>query len=235
MDNLTKESVHALHDAFKAGLLVVEEQPRTSLGISQTIFNQVGEPLLRWVHYRLLESAKWDPRPPSPNHPFRAALSISQIVRDETGLTLNDHNQYAGIVGDVSRVLKANGLLYIRGQKIWVKPWEGIEELRYVPTGHKIDLKVEKRIEEEADKPVTSRVDLRAFKAPDADPEKVLDFVSRFIPAALKVQQELTDSKQRVLELENQLAEIEEAKRLAEENTENWSGVSDTIGELLKG
>lgn len=229
-DVLTKDSVTRLHEAFKSGVLVVEKGSKGQPGFNRESFAKVGEPLMRWVHYKLMESARLDPRSPFPDHPYQATRSVISVLVDE-GL---DREEYRRLAGDVSRNLQANGLAVKRGKaggRLFLRDWT--PGLTYKPVGSgskKVDLQLEKRIEEEGGKPTVSRIDLRSFKVPDPTPEKVLEFIQSFVPAALKVQDTLTQTRQALLEAQNRIVELETAKV----ETNEWEGVSESIGDLLK-
>lgn len=228
-DHLTKESVERLYEQFVKGIDYLQGLNRQSLGFNKRSFNDVGEPVLRWLHYKLMESAQWDPKAPHAAFPFKATRSMSEVVRAEVGVT--EHAMYATFVGDSTRVLKVAGAIFIKGQSIWLRPWDGEVKLNWIPYT-KVDEQVEKRIEEHADTPVNSYVDLRKFKVPDASPESVMEFITNFVPAAIKVQDDNTVLRQKVLELTNKLTELEEAAEAAD-TREAWKSVTDSLSEFL--
>lgn len=233
-ESLTSESVTALYDAFKAGLLKVESPENGNLHLNRPRFAEVGPSLLRYVHQRMLSTAKLDPHPPDHLFPYRASITLTDIVRSEFPED-TPREKYSGLVGEIGRLLKANRMAHIVPGPggIWVGHHiPSDEDMKYMPSTGKRDHKVEKRIEEEADKPVSKRTDLRAIKLPSGDPESVMEFVERFVPAALKVQDENKALKDEVLELKALLAETIEAAEKLEENGK-WSGTADRIKDLM--
>lgn len=240
-DHLTKESVHALHDAFIEGVLTLERTPKGSIGLNSRTFEEVGEPIVRFAHARLWEQARpnKDPRLSEYSHYSRANLVA---ILTAAGVSDTGTGKAYRLGGDIGRVLSGSGLAkYIEG-KWYLRPWNS-DRLQWVVRHTKIDPATEQRIEEEADKPVESRTDLKTVKLPANTPESILEFVERFVPAALKVQAqrdsardmarkyhaELVDAQAQIERLKAQLEEAAESK----EEQAAWSGVSDRVSQLL--
>jgi hypothetical protein len=235
-DHLTSESVKALHAAWKEGIEYLQSEKRSTLGFSRESYELVGEPMLRYVHSKLLLGAKWDPKAPDKEIPFKSRTSITQVIRDEIGVASEPAQRYIHnpLVGDISRHLKYAGLAYVGNGKqgVWVKPWTN-ETVPYVHSHVRVkvvpDPREEARIAAEANKPVNSKIDLRSFKVPDPDPEKVLDFIQRFVPAALKVQDRLVAVQAEVDDLRDQIDQL----RVTQTNKQ-WEEVTKALQEQLK-
>lgn len=242
---ITKESVERLHKAFVDGMeLAQADASGKHFGINSRIFGDVGEPIVRWVHHKLMESARLEPNPPNKAFPYHATVSISDILRKE-GIDIRGGSVSSTygtrIVGDIGRVLKYNGLMFNSGYRgkggtnsLWIKPWDPALDIQQPASHWKPDYSSEKRIIEESDKPVRSRIDLRSFKVPEPKPDKILEFIQRFVPAALKVQDQLTDTRQALLEAQTRIMELE-SQINDQAETQQWEGVTDELASLLNG
>lgn len=237
-DALSKESVHQLHQAFVDGVLELPETPKGDIGLTQKTFDQVGIPILRYMHYRLMRDAKSNPGELHPEFPYRSTASLGEIMKEEGIEGPEKRHGNPRLIGDAARILQQSGIaLHDQRGRIggywYLKPWDE-EKVEYFAQSHtvKIDPKVEKRIEEESGTPVNSKIDLRSIKRPDPDPKSVMEFIERFVPAALKVQDkyevvhaDLQAALERIADLEAQL-EVEEDK-------EQWRGVGSKLDNLL--
>ncbi len=115
---------------------------------------------------------------------------------------------------------------------LWLAPWPEGRELRYAGSskyGTITDPREEKRIADLSHAPVTGHVDLRIFKAPSPTPEAILAWVERFIPAALKVQQDLTETRKALAEAEAKLAGAQA------QAASPWAAAAEGIANLLSG
>ena len=218
-DHLTKESVHSLHDAYRNGVLRLREKSNAKkgqFGFTQETFNEVGGAILRYVHQMM-----WERSHPSdlPDFERVSRFSVSKFVRQEYG-TNESGNINGRFVGDISRMLQIAGVARYIGNRWYLKPWDATN-LRYAHahefTQIRQDQGLEDRIDEEKEKNKDVKVsrDLRSIKLPkEFTPESVKDFIERFVPAALAIQDELDELK-------------------SKEEADHWAGLESTLKDAL--
>lgn len=251
---ITSDSVKRLHEAYVKGVEYLRRQGEEGdynwfPGINAENMEVAGEPILRYVHAALLRTARLSPNPPNPRYPYKASLSISDVVRAEVGKWPGGGEKaraYAqsvkeggparvspNMVSSITRLLRGNGLIWkmkARDQLVWVRDPGGVPAFAYTPNRReRPDPKLEKRIEEEAIKTVSTlrtRRDLRSIRLPEAKPEAVMDWAKRFVPAALDVQAALEKAEQRIAELEEELA--------AKTESGQWEGVTSELEEMFR-
>lgn len=223
---LTSSSVKSLHEKFVEGVSYLPRSDKGDFGLTKKTYSEVGEAICEYVHRRL-----WDSSAPAGSSAvakgfLRRSSKTPYDVLIQAGVIRDGDFRHPRLSHDITRILTKAGLMArIPGSNNYLlRPWNP-ESLRYV-SGYKakIDPREEKRIEAEADKPVRSITDLRVIKMPDSPtPDAILEFIERFVPAALKIQEE-RDKLQAQLEAEAQKAE-----------QGAWNKASDRIHELLKG
>ncbi len=237
-DALSKENVHRLHEAFVNGVLELPETPKGDVGLTQKTFDQVGIPILRYMHYRLMRDAKPNPGELHPEYPYRSPASLGMIMKEEGIEGPDKRNGNPRLIGDAARILQQSGIALHdqrgrTGGYWYLKPWDE-ERVEYFAQSHtvKIDPTTEKRIEEEANTPVNSKIDLRSIKRPDASPDSVMEFIERFVPAALKVQDKYEMVHADLQTALNRIAELEAQLEVKGEE-EQWKGVGSKLDDLL--
>lgn len=237
-DVITKESVHRLHNAFIEGVLQLERTKAGDIKLNRKTFPEVGEPIVRFIHTKLWENSK-------PNSTGRfvdfsrvTAKSVNAILVEEgvqhtSSRDKNGHDKTVSLGGDVSRVMQNAGIALYRRPYWFLKPYSS-ERVQWWSADQgliKVDYRDEKRMEEEAEKSestLNSRIDLRQIQRPkEFTPEAVADFIERFVPAALRVQEsyeKLQGIHAAVLDELNQKATEDE-----------WKSVADVIDQVLSG
>lgn len=234
-DSLNKKSVHRLHEAFQNGVLELEPTDSGDIGLHKQSFEKVGIPIIRWVHYRLMSGAR-----PNPDKefgfPYRSEVTVSQIF-DEEGIEREGDKykrRHPRLLGDITRIMQRSGIALHRGKYWYLKPWDE-SQVEYYSYGQRltVDEKTEKRVEEESDQPVNSKIDLRSIQVPDEiTPETIMNFVERFVPAALKVQDKYELVHKDLQEAHQAIANLE-AELEGKAEKEEWQGVGSKISDLL--
>jgi hypothetical protein len=237
MDLISKENVHSLHDAFVEGILELPRTKAGDVGLTQITFDAVGVPIVSYVYTRLLASADKNTTGTLGTYPYVTNKSIHSILHDE-GVFHSQKKTSVRLASDITRILSMSGIgHYVRAGHTWyLRPWDE-EKVEYFSSYEKkimlVDASVEKRIDEEADKEVKSSYDLRTFKAPEgSDPKEYIEFLTRFIPAALAIQTERNEALLQIQMLEADLQQASEAEAKAKLSGE-WVSVGDQIKELL--
>lgn len=209
-DHLTKESVHQLHEAFINGALhlqeIAERNRTKEAGLTYGNFDELGPPILKWVHHLLWASGSDNNTGELSGYPRVTRKSVASVLLAD-GLTSNLPGKadmaHTRLNGDITRALQASGLAKYFYGKWYLKPWSN-HNLRYMSSNEftkwrKRDARAEKRIAEEkakTEKVVVVKRDLRSIRLPKSnDPEEIMAFVERFIPAALAIQDELEELK----------------------------------------
>lgn len=226
-DNLTKESVHRIHEAFMEGVLEIDRTKAGDLKFNKRSFERVGVPVARFVHAKLWESGRDNNTGKFIDFPRVTDVSLDGVLSKE-GVTHKNGGR-ATLGSDIARVLQHAGIALYRRPLWYLKPFneDKVEWATHADVATKNDPKVEKRIEEFLDMPVTTTIDLRSIKRPEVyTPESVAEFVEKFVPAALKVQDLLVEALQT---LADHVGKEEEKKAKA------WEGVGSKIEEALNG
>lgn len=238
---LTSDSVKSMYEAFQAGLLVTE-RPEARIPSMRSDEGDVNEAICRWVHYRLISSATYEPRKaPHPAYPYRATMWVSTVLAEGGGERWQKRTEGGDAYGKhvaayVTRALVANqvAIKTSAGKSfLWLAPWPEGRKGRWGGFSHlstiRPDFREERRIEEHSHAPVSEHVDLRIIRAPNPDPTSIIAWATRFVPAAIKVQQDLVETRKRLAEAEAKLAELE---ALA---SSPWAEAADHIATLLEG
>lgn len=227
-DVITKESVHRLHNAFIEGVLELDRTKAGDLKLNRKSWQAVGEPIARYIHTKLWESSKPNKTGKFIDYPRVSDVSINGMLREE-GIEHTGKHSTVTLGTDVGRVLQQAGIALYRRPLWYLKPYNS-ERVQWYSTHDvysKTDERQEKRIEEEAknsEATLTSRIDLRSIQRPkDFTAEEVAAFIERFVPAALKLQEEYET-------LAAQVAVLAEAAREKDE----WKGVVDAIEEAME-
>lgn len=217
-----------LADQFaEAVCYIIDDQQATGLKqptMKKATFNEVGPPLLKFVHAALLHTAQ-PANPPIGSFKYVTRASIAGIIKNATGAK---KNQFGRLASDVSRMLQANKLIRRgKGRLIYVAEWH--DNLRWFSPDQfdkvLIDWRDEKRIREYEDHPaeVTVVVNLHAVEPPNEyTPENIIRFMKAFVPAALKLQ----DKYDALLD------ELAELRRDKEEK--QWEEVGEELGKLFE-
>jgi hypothetical protein len=184
--------------------------------------------MLQWIHRQLMDSAVRVSNSPNPEFPYRATKHVQNVFPPREGL------KYNNIGTQITRLLYVNGLAWKKGgggkPYLYLRHWPHgfVPGVLHAPTSQKMDYQTERAIEREAktERPVVVTHDLRLLTLPEMTPDAITDWVKRFVPAALKVQDENKALRERVAELE---AELEERQ-----NGSAWAKASDAITEAFK-
>lgn len=242
-DQLTKESVHSLHDAFVAGVLELPRTPAGDIGLSQKTYDAVGLPIIRWVHSRLMQSAVDNDTGKLGSYPFITKEGVYAIMAEEGVTKARNPKASPRLSTDVARILNMSGIgRWDRKSHTWyLRPWDETKVEYYSSYDKKI-MKVTaadlKREQAEANQPVKVTRDLRKIKLPKkGTPEDIMLFIENFVPAALAVQAERdamqAHNKHLIEKLEAEEKAAQDAVVEAEAN--EWKGVGKKITDLLTG
>lgn len=222
---ITSKSVAALQDAFTHGVRYLREERDT---VAKPYFHQeemgVAEPLVRHVYKQLMKTAKRDPKAPHPKYPWRVTELVADVLRREGAAGFNINN----LSRQVFAMLVGNGIgfkLHTGRSPLYLRIWPDDESLRWMGPSTRTteDARVEKRIKEERDKPVHVYRNLRKIALPATfDPDSIKEWVDKFVPAALALQDEYNALRAEVEELREQ---VEASK----DNAGAWSVVGDSL------
>ncbi len=239
-DQLTKESVHSLHDAFVSGVLSLPRTPAGDVGLSAKTYEAVGVPIVRWVHQRLMLSAKPNDTGKLGSYPFYTTVGVYHIMADEGVTKANNPHSSPRLATDVARILAMSGVgRWDKKTHTWfLRPWDETKVEYYSSYDKKI-MKVSaqdaKREKAEANKPVKVTRDLRKIKLPKkGTPAVIMEFIENFVPAALAVQAERDALGVHNKHLIERIEEVENQAAADAEATE-WKGVGKKITDLLTG
>jgi len=247
---LTSDSVRGLYDSFQAGMLVIDKPGRKFPSIQRDTMD-AGEPIAMWVHKRLMDTARYNPgEAPRAGFPYHATMAVTDALREanppwgsrSTGSVVNI---YSKIAHDVIRLLVGNGLAYKQASKtgrsmgsaarLWLAPWPDGRGLRWTNANSstmppKVDPREEKRIAQMAEKTVVvvKHHDLHIFKAPKPDAKSVMEWATKFVPAAMAVQDDLDVARKRIAELEAQVSELE-----SKAGEHEWEEVANALSVAL--
>jgi hypothetical protein len=239
---ITSQSVRDLAEAAAAGLLVLDSRPNQpqypSIKQGET---DISLALLRWVHAELMASAQRDRNAPNPEFPFKSTRFVGAIL---AGNGSGDARHYSRVASQVIYLMGRNGLAWKPQQgprgsgkqsghwHLWLRHWPPGQtpNLEMGPGLKHADWQTEVAIEREAkvERPVVVRHDLRMIGIPVMEPEAIKDWVGRFVPAALAVQDEAEALRQRVAELEAELEAVVSANGAA-----GWQAVGESIAEAF--
>lgn len=225
-DVLTKDTVHHLHSRFQEGVIVLQQLTAKSgakeLGITTKTFDRVAEPMLRYVHQQLMASSVQNNSTVLAEYPRISKTTVSTVLK-------TNHAGDVRLIGDVTRLLQYAGVARFNKKNAswYLRDWS-YANVRYIGTQEwasiRPDPQADSRATEEADKPIHSSFNLKGFKAPDATREAIMEFVEKFIPAALAVQAERDAALLKVKELEGLLAAA---------TIDEWQGIGSKIQDLL--
>jgi hypothetical protein len=226
-DHLTKETVHHLHEKFLEGVLELPRTKAGDIGFNSQTFQQVGVPIVRFVHAKLWNLARPNQTGQLIDYPMVVEGSVNAILDNEGISHTKRKSKSTKLAGDVTRLLQTSGIAVYRRPKWYLKPFneDRVEWVTHEQWAAQKDHKVEKRIEEFSDLPVNSKIDLRSIQRPkEFTPDEVAAFIERFVPAALKIQDQLEEVLQQIADA--QQAELEQKE---------WQGLGSKMDKVFGG
>lgn len=232
-----RDGVNGLLPYVEDAVLRMSDRP----SISRRIPDEVGEPIARYVHSKLMSDARplrpGDPKPPSPEYTHitfpgkgtRDGVGIKTIVAEMSEGVWDDRGilTVAGALGRHFRYYKLAVSCYGRGSAAYfIRPWP--HSLEWQHQANKVmDAATEKRIEEEADKPVTVYRSAKVVvgEIPEkVTPEWAVATIKRMAQAFDRLQERYVKLEERNAELEAQVEAL---------SNDPWAEATKELTEVL--